>query len=92
MQQMEKDSQINPKQMLERLPIAFQQVKTGNTSVNLLNEIHQIMHFLYQAKEMKIVTHLNLIDLYSIFQLKQTLKRGINMLIYEILPYIHGQI
>ena len=56
--------------MLERLPIAFQQVKTGNTSVNLLNEIHQIMHFLYQAKEMKIVTHLNLMDFYSIFQLK----------------------
>ena len=46
MQQMEKDSYINPKQMLERLPIAFQQVKTGNASVNLLNEIHQIMHFL----------------------------------------------
>ena len=70
MQQMEKDAYINPKQMLERLPIAFQQVKTGNASVNLLNEIHQIMHFLYQAKEMKIVTHLNLMDFYSIFQLK----------------------
>ena len=27
------------------------QVKAGNTSENLLNEIRQIIHFLYQAKE-----------------------------------------
>ena len=37
--------------MLQRLPIALAQVKAGNTSENLLNEIRQIMHFLYREKE-----------------------------------------
>ena len=36
-----------PKQMLERLPIAFAQVKAGNNSENLLNEIKQIVYSLY---------------------------------------------
>ena len=37
--------------MLQRLPIALAQVKAGNTSENLVNEIRQIIHSLYQAKE-----------------------------------------
>ena len=37
--------------MLQRLPIALAQVKAGITSENLLNEIRQIIYFLYQAKE-----------------------------------------
>ena len=37
--------------MLERLPIALAQVKADITSENLLNEIRQIIYFLYQAKE-----------------------------------------
>ena len=40
-----------PKQMLQRLPIALAQVKAGNTSKNLLNEIPQIIYSLYQVKE-----------------------------------------
>ena len=40
-----------PKQMLQRLPIAFAQVKTGNNSEKLLNEIRQIVYSLYQSKE-----------------------------------------
>ena len=49
---MEKDSKQNAfKQMLQRLPIALAQVKSGNTSENLLNEIHQIIYSLYGAKE-----------------------------------------
>ena len=39
------------KQMLQRLPIAFAQVKAGNNSENLLNEIRQIVYSLYQSKE-----------------------------------------
>ena len=31
------------KQMLQRIPIAFAQVKAGNTSENLLNEVRQII-------------------------------------------------
>ena len=37
--------------MLQRLPIASAQVKAGNTSENLLNEIKQIIYSLYWAKE-----------------------------------------
>ena len=35
------------KQMLQRLPKALAQVKSGNTSENLLNEIRQIIYSLY---------------------------------------------
>ena len=34
---------LTPKQMLQRLPIALAQVKAGNISENLLNEIIQII-------------------------------------------------
>ena len=42
---------LTPKQMLLRLPIALAQVKAGNNSENLLNEIKQIVYSLYQSKE-----------------------------------------
>ena len=41
---------LSPKQMLQRLPIALAQVKSGNTSENLLNEIRQTIYSLYRAK------------------------------------------
>ena len=37
--------------MLQKLPIALTQVKAGNTSENLLDEISQIIFFLYRRKE-----------------------------------------
>ena len=38
--------------MLQRLPIAFAQVKADDTSENLLNEIRQIIYsYFYRAKE-----------------------------------------
>ena len=37
--------------MLQRLPIALAQVKAGNDSQNLLNEIRQNVYSLYQSKE-----------------------------------------
>ena len=36
--------------MLEILPIALAQVKAGNTSKNLLNEIRQLIYSLYQSR------------------------------------------
>ena len=42
---------LTPKQMLQRLPIAHAQVKAGNNSENLLNQIRQITYSLYQSKE-----------------------------------------
>ena len=37
---------LAPKQMLQRLPTVLAQVKTGNASENLLNEMWQIIYFL----------------------------------------------
>ena len=37
--------------MLQRLPIALTQVKTGNNSESLLNQIRQIVYSQYQPKE-----------------------------------------
>ena len=37
--------------MLQKLPIAFEQVKLGNKSAKLLNDIRQIIYSLYWAKE-----------------------------------------
>ena len=42
---------LTPKQMLQRLPISLAQVKAGNTSENLLDEIKKIIYSLYQAKK-----------------------------------------
>ena len=33
--------------MIQTLPITLAQVKAGNTSQNLLNQIRQIIYFLY---------------------------------------------
>ena len=50
-----------PKQMIQRLPIALAQVKAGNNSENLLNEIRQIVYSLYQSKEITKKVYNNLI-------------------------------
>ena len=42
---------LTPKQMIQKLPIVVAQVKAGNNSQNLLNEIRQIVYSLYQSKE-----------------------------------------
>ena len=42
---------LTPKQILQRLPIALAQVKAGNNSENVLNEIRQIVYSLYQSKQ-----------------------------------------
>ena len=42
---------LTPKQMLQRLPIALAQVKAGNNSESLLNEIRQIVYSLHQSKQ-----------------------------------------
>ena len=37
--------------MLQRLPVSLVQVKADNNSENLLNEIRQMVYFLYKSKE-----------------------------------------
>ena len=51
-----------PKQMFQRLPIAFAQLKAGSTSENLLNEIRQIMYSLYRAKEITKKVYNNIMN------------------------------
>ena len=53
---------LSPKQMLERLPIALAQVKAGNNSESLLNEIRQIIYSLYQSKQIKKRVYNNIIE------------------------------
>ena len=53
---------LTPKQMLPRLPIALAQVKAGNTSENLLNEIREIIYSLYQAKEITKTVYKNMMN------------------------------
>ena len=48
--------------MLQRLPIALAQVKAGNTSKNLLNEIRQVVYCLYQAKEITKKVYNNIMN------------------------------
>ena len=54
---------LTPKQMLQRLPTALAQVKAGNNSENLLNEIRQIIYSLYQAKEITKKLYNNLMKI-----------------------------
>ena len=48
--------------MLQRLPIALAQVKAGNTSENLQNEIRQIIYSLYQEKEITKKVYNSIMD------------------------------
>ena len=52
---------LTPKQMLQILPIALAQVKAGNNSENLLNEIKKIVYSLYQSKEITKKVYNNII-------------------------------
>ena len=52
--------------MLQRLPIVLSQVKAGNTSENLLNEIRQVTYFLYRAKEINKKVYKNIMNSISI--------------------------
>ena len=52
---------LTPKQMLQRLPIPAAQVKAGNNSESLLNEIRQIVCSLYQSKQITKKVYTNMI-------------------------------
>ena len=52
---------LTPKQMLQRLPIALAQVKAGNNSESLLNEIRQIIYSSCQSKQISKKVYNNII-------------------------------
>ena len=49
--------------MLQRLPISLAQVKAGNTSENLLNEIRQITYSLHRGIEVTNKVYNNIMNL-----------------------------
>ena len=53
---------LTPNQMLKRLPIALAQIKAGNNSESLLNEIRQIVYSLYRSKEITKKVNNNIIN------------------------------
>ena len=53
---------LTPNQKLKRLPIALAQVKAGNNSESLLNEIRQIVYSLYRSKEITKKVYNNIIN------------------------------
>ena len=48
--------------MFKRLPIALAQIKAGNKSESLLNEIRQIVYYLYQSKKVTKMLYNNIIN------------------------------
>ena len=57
---------LTPNQMLKRLPIALAQIKAGNNSESLLNEIRQIVYSLYRSKEITKKVYNNIINLIKV--------------------------
>ena len=53
---------LSPKQRFQRLPIPLEQVKAGDVTENLLNEIRQITYSLYQAKEIAKKVYNNIMN------------------------------
>ena len=54
---------LTPNQMLSRLPISFAQLKVGNNSEKLKNEIRQILYSLYRSKKLTKQIYKSLIDI-----------------------------
>ena len=52
---------LTSNQMLKRLPIALTQIKAGNNSESLLNEIRPIVYSLYRSKEITKKVYNNII-------------------------------
>ena len=44
---------LTPNQMLSRLPISLAQLKAGNYSEKLKNEIRRLLYSLYRSKKLK---------------------------------------
>ena len=53
---------LTPKQMITRLPILLAQLKAGNNSDKLKNEIRQIVYSLYRSKDLSKTIENNLIN------------------------------
>ena len=54
---------LTPNQMLSRLPISLAQLKAGNNSEKLKNEIRQILYSLYRSKKLTKNVYKSLVNI-----------------------------
>ena len=54
---------LTSKQMLRRLPISLAQLKAGNNSEKLKNEIRQLLYSLYRSKKLTKNIYKSLVDI-----------------------------
>ena len=54
---------LTPSQMLSRLPVSLTQLKVGNNSEKLKNEIRQLLHSLYRSKKLTKNFYKSLVDI-----------------------------
>ena len=54
---------LTPNQMLSRLPITLAQLKAGNNSEKLKNEIRQMLYSLYRSRKLTKQIYKSLIDI-----------------------------
>ena len=54
---------LTPNQMLSRLPITLAQLKAGNNSEKLKNEIRQILYSLYRSKKLTNQLYKSFVDI-----------------------------
>ena len=54
---------LTPSQMLSTLPISLAQLKAGNNSEKLKNEIRQLLYSLYRSKKLTKQLYKSLIDI-----------------------------
>ena len=55
---------LTPNQMLSRLPIALAQLKAGNNSEKLKNEIRQLLYSLHRSKKFTKEIYKSLFDIF----------------------------
>ena len=54
---------LKPNQMFNRLPVSLAQLKAGNNSEKLKNEIRQLLYSLYRSKKLTKTIYKTLIDI-----------------------------
>ena len=54
---------LTPDQMLSRLPITLAQLKAGNNSQKLINEIRQLLYSLYRSKKLTKQLYKSLVEI-----------------------------
>ena len=54
---------LTPNQMPSKLPISLAQLKAGNNSQNLKNEIRQLMYSLHRSKKLTKQLYKSLVDI-----------------------------